>query len=158
LVDLLCISSRHYCAEKQTLLGQRLEEDAFCAWDLALAADDRCASHSNGNSKSLEGTLGFVVVVVTSDNIYVHCDSGTLGETLQTMRQHLGAQIAELLAVELQVGDAEGTVGQVDDSTSEGFVEGGVCVTETGETSGRLDGRLEGLVTCKHNVLLAAPP
>jgi hypothetical protein len=128
-------------------LGQRLEEDAFCAWDLALAADDGCASHSNCDSKSLEGTLGFVVVIVASDNIHVHCNAGALGETLQTMRQHLGAQVAELLTVELQVGDAEGTVGEVDDCTSEGFVEGSVCVTETGETSGRLDGRLKGLVT-----------
>jgi hypothetical protein len=99
-----------------------------------------------------------VVVIIASDNIHVHCHARTLGETLQTMRQHFGAQVAELLTVELQVGDAEGTVGQVDDSTSEGFVEGGVCVTETGETSGRLDGRLEGLVTCKHNVLLATLP
>jgi hypothetical protein len=94
-----------------------------------------------------------VVVVVTSDNIHVHGDAGTLGKTLQTVRQHLSAQVSNLLTTKLQVGDAEGTVGQVDDCTSEGFVEGGVCVAETGETSGRLDGRLEGLDTCKHNVL-----
>jgi hypothetical protein len=93
-----------------------------------------------------------VVVVVASDNINMHCDAGTLGETLQTVRDHLGAQVTKLLTVELQIGDTEGTVGEVDDCTSEGLVEGGVCVTETGKTSSRLDGGLEGLVTCKHNV------
>lgn len=93
-----------------------------------------------------------MVVVVTSNNINVHCDTRALGETLQTVRDHLSAQVTKLLTVKLQVGDAEGTVGEVDDCTSEGLVEGGVCVTETGETGGRLDGGLEGLVTCKHNV------
>jgi hypothetical protein len=75
-----------------------------------------------------------VVIVVTSDNVNVHCNARALGETLQTVRDHLGAQVTKLLTVELQVGDTEGTVGEVDDCTSEGLVEGGVCVTETGET------------------------
>jgi len=122
--------------EKQDLQGQCLEENALCAGDLAFAADDGCASHPDGDSKSLESTLSLVVVVVTSDNINVHCDAGALRETLQTVGQHLGAQVTNLFTAELQIRDAEGTVGEIDDCTSEGFVEGSVCVAETGETGG----------------------
>ena len=133
---------------------QCLEEDALCAGNLAFTADDRCASHPNGNSKSLESTLGLVVVVVASDNVNVHCDAGPLRETLETVGKHLGAQVANLLTAELQVGNTEGTVGKIDDCASEGFVKRSVCVAETGETGGRLDGGLESLATCEHNVLL----
>lgn len=133
----------------------RLEENTLCAWDFAFTADYRCASHSNSNSKSLEGTLGLVVVVVTSDNIDVHGNAGALGETLQTVGQHLGAEVANLLATQLQVADAERTVGQVDNCTGEGFVERSVCVTETGETGGRLEGGLVCLAFCEYMYSLA---
>jgi hypothetical protein len=93
-----------------------------------------------------------VVVVVTSDNIDMHGNAGALGETLQTVGQHLGAEVANLLATQLQVAYAERTVGQVDDCTGEGFVERGVCVPETGETSSRLEGGLVCLNSCKYNV------
>ena len=115
---------------------QCLEEDALCAGNLAFTADDRCASHPDGNSKSLESTLGLVVVVVTSDNVDMHGDARTLGETLQTVRQHLCAQVTNFFTAELQVADAEGAVGEVDDGTGEGFVERCVCISETGEAGG----------------------
>lgn len=123
----------------------RLEKNTLCARNFAFTADHRCAGHSDSNSKSLESTLGLVVVVVTSDNIDVHGHAGALGETLQTMGQHLSTEIANLLATQLQVANAERTVGQVDDCTGEGFVERSVCVAETGETGSRLEGGLEGL-------------
>lgn len=91
-----------------------------------------------------------MVVVVTSNDIDVHGDAGALRETLQTVGQHFGAKITNLLATQLQVADAEGTVGQVDDCAGEGFVKRSVCVAEASETGGRLEGGLEGLAVGKY--------
>lgn len=115
---------------------QYLEKNTLSARDFTLAANNRCAGHPDGNSKGLEGTLSLVVVIVTSDNVDVHGDTRALGETLQTVRQHLCAQVANFLTAELQVADTEGAVGEVDDGTGEGFVERCVCISETGEAGG----------------------
>lgn len=77
-----------------------------------------------------------MVVVVTSDDIDVHGDTGSLGEALQAVGQHLGAQVSNLLTTQLQVADTVRAVAEVDDGASEGLVEGCVGVAETGETGG----------------------
>ena len=70
------------------------------------------------------------MVVVTPDTINVHRNTGSLRETLQTMRQHLAAQITNLLPLETQVDDAEGSVREVDHGATERFVERRVGAAE----------------------------
>jgi len=71
-----------------------------------------------------------VIIPVRAPN--VQSDIRRLRETVQAMRDHLRAQIADLLAPEADVNHGPGARGEVDDSPREGFVEGGVAATEAG--------------------------
>lgn len=75
----------------------------------------------------------------------VHRNSGTLSEALQTVGNHLGAELAEPLSLQTEVDDAVGTVGNINDGAGQGLVERGVGVAETGETGGGTEGLVEGV-------------
>lgn len=94
-----------------------------------------------------------MVVVITTDAVDVHGDAGGLGEALQAVRHHLGAQLAEPLALEAQVDDAVGTVGEIDNGAGEGLVEGSVGGTEAGEAGGGAEGLGEGVAQSDAAVL-----
>lgn len=84
------------------------------------------------------------MVVVAADAVDVHGDAGGLGEALQAVRHHLGAQLAQPLSLEAELDDTVRSVGQVDDGAREGLVEGGVGVAEAGEAGGGAEGFGEG--------------
>lgn len=77
-----------------------LEQDALGTRNLVLLASNPGGSHSDSSSDGLEGTLGLVVVVLSSQHIDMHGNTGTLGETLQDVRYHFGRQITQLLPFE----------------------------------------------------------
>lgn len=52
-----------------------------------------------------------MVIVVPAKTIDVERDARSLREALEAVRQHLGAQVADLLALEAEVDDAKGPVG-----------------------------------------------
>lgn len=81
-----------------------------------------------------------MVVIVTVEAVDVECDAGTLGKALETMGDHLGAQLAEPLALKAKVDNTVGTVGKVDDGAGEGLVERSVGMSETGETGRGAEG------------------
>lgn len=85
-----------------------------------------------------------MVVVVAADAVNVHGDAGGLGEALEAVGHHLAAQLAEPLALEAELDDAVGAVGDVDDGAGEGLVEGRVGVAEAGDALGRAEGGGEG--------------
>lgn len=60
-------------------------------------------------------------------------DVRRLRETVQAMRDHLRAQITDLLAPETDVDHGPGARGEVDDGPREGFVEGSVAAAEAGD-------------------------
>jgi hypothetical protein len=86
-----------------------------------------------------------VVVVVTVEAVDVERNTGTLSKTLQAVRNHLGAERTEPLALQAEVNNAVGTVGKIDDSAREGLVERSVGVAETSETGGCTEGLGEGV-------------
>jgi hypothetical protein len=133
----------------KSLYAQR----ALGAGDLALLACHLARSHTDGHSERLEGALGPVVVVVAADAVDVHGEAGGLGEALQAVGHHLSAQLSEPLALQSEVDDAVRSVGEVDDSAGEGFVERSVGVPETGEASGRAEGLGEGVTESNAAVL-----
>ena len=69
----------------------------------------------------------------------------TLSEALKTVRNHLGAKLAEPLSLQTEVDDTVGTVGEIDNGAGEGLVERSVGVAETGETGGCTEGLGEGV-------------
>ena len=71
------------------------------------------------------------------------------------MRQHLAAQVADLLAPRAELDDGVGSVGEVDDGAGEGFVERAIGVAEAGEAGGRLEGGFEGLAADGQRLLRA---
>ena len=95
------------------------------------------------------------MIIRPPKHIDMHRHPGPLAETLQTMRHHLAAEIAELLALEPELGDAEGAVRQVDDGARERLIQRGVGVAETREPGGRAEGGLEGGAERDERVLCA---
>ena len=122
-----------------------LKQHALGARHLALAPNDRRASHPQRHGQSLERALGPVVVVVAAQAVDVHGDAGALREAVQAVRDHLAAEVADLLAAQAQLGDAEGAVREVDDGAREGFVERAVGGSEAREAGCGVEGGFEGL-------------
>jgi hypothetical protein len=118
--------SSHHPSSSSTSLKQH----TLRARHLALAPNDRRASHAQRHGQRLERALGPVVVVVAVQAVHVHGDAGALREAVQAVRDHLAAQVAELLAAQAQVADAVGAVGEVDDGAREGFVQRAVGGSE----------------------------
>lgn len=119
-------------------------QGAFGTGNLALLAGHARDSHLDGDGQGLEGALGAVVVVVAVEAVDVEGDAGALGEALEAVGDHLAAQLAEELALEANVDDAVGAVGEVDDGAREGLVEGSVGVAVAREAGGRAESLSEG--------------
>lgn len=86
-----------------------------------------------------------MVVVVTVKTVNMQRDTSTLGKALETMRDHLGAELAKPLSLQTEVNNTVGTVGKIDDRAREGLVKGSVGVAEPGETSGSAESLGEGI-------------
>lgn len=86
-----------------------------------------------------------MVVVVAVQAVHVHCDAGSLRKAVQAVRDHLAAQVADLLAAQAEVANAVGAVGEVDDGARERFVERAVGGAEAREAGGGVQGGFEGL-------------
>ena len=72
-------------------------------------------------------------------------DAGAVREAVQAVRDHLAAEVADLLAAQAQLGDAEGAVREVDDGAREGFVERAVGGSEAREAGCGVEGGFESL-------------
>lgn len=81
-----------------------------------------------------------MVVVLAAQAVDVKCNPRTLCEALQAVRDHLAAEIADLLALQAEIYDAVGPVRKVDDSATEGFVKRGIGVAESREPSHGVEG------------------
>lgn len=86
-----------------------------------------------------------MVVVVAAEDVDVHGDAGALGEALQAVRQHLAAQLADALAPQAELDDAEGPVRQVDDGARQRLVQRRVRAAEARQPARAVQRRLERL-------------
>ncbi|CDK29655.1 unnamed protein product [Kuraishia capsulata CBS 1993] len=78
-----------------------LEQHSLGAWDIIGAvARDRLL---DGNGQRLESTLRSVVIVETPQTVHVDRYSGSLSKRLYNVRNHLAAQITDLLSLETQL-------------------------------------------------------
>lgn len=84
-----------------------------------------------------------MVVVLAAQAVNVQRYAGGLGEGLEGVGDHLGAEVADALAAEAELDDGVGPVGDVDDGAGEGLVEGAVGVTEAGDADGGAEGGVE---------------
>lgn len=71
-------------------------------------------------------------------------DPRSLGEALHAVRDHLTAQVSNLLTLETELNDGVGPVREVDNGTGQGLVKRAVCGSEAGDANGRTEGFLEG--------------
>ena len=92
----------------------KLKQYALGTRHLPFPSHDGTRRHPRRHGQRLERTLRPVMIVITPDTINVHRNTGSLRETLQTMWNHLAAQVADFLSLETDVDDAEGAVGEVD--------------------------------------------
>jgi hypothetical protein len=86
-----------------------------------------------------------VVIVIAPNAINVHSDARSLCEAVQAVWDHFAAKVAEFLAAQVELGDAVGAVGKVDDGAREGFVERAVGGAEAGKACGCVERGFEGL-------------
>lgn len=122
-----------------------LEQHTLSARHLSLPSNNRRTRHPQRNRQRLERALRAVVVVVAVQAVHVHRHAGALREAVQAVRDHLAAQVADLLTAQAQVADAVGAVGEVYYGAREGFVERAVGGAEAGEAGGGVEGGFEGL-------------
>lgn len=87
-----------------------LEQNSLCTRNLSFPSNNRTARHPDANSQRLERTLRPVVIIVPPNTINVHRNTRALRKTLQTMWNHLAAQIANLFPLETEIYDAKGSV------------------------------------------------
>lgn len=62
------------------------------------------------NRQRLKRALRPMMIILAPHAIHMHRNRGALRKALQTMRQHLCAEISNLLTAQTQIYDAEGTV------------------------------------------------
>lgn len=84
-----------------------------------------------------------MMIVLAPQTIHMQRRPTRLGKTLQTMRNHLRAQIPNLLPSESQLRDAVRTIAQVDDGAGQRLVEGAVGGAEPSEAFGAGERGLE---------------
>lgn len=87
-------------------------------------------SNPNRNSQRLKRTLSPVVVIIAIRTPNMQRHARGLRKALQPMRDHLRAQVADLLAPEPDVDDRPRPAGEVEHRPREGFVEGRVAAPE----------------------------
>lgn len=73
-----------------------------------------------------------MMIIIPIDKPHMQRDIRRLRKTMQAMRDHLRAEVPDLLAPEAQVDDSPGAAAEVDYGPGEGFVEGGVAAAEAG--------------------------
>lgn len=71
-------------------------------------------------------------------------DPRRLGEALHAVRNHLAAQVSDLLALETELNDGIGPVREVDNSAGQGLVKRAVGGPEAGNANRRTEGFLKG--------------
>ena len=102
-----------------------------------------CRRMPDSNRQRFERTLRPMVIVVSSDAINMQrCPTG-LGKALEAVRNHLCAQITNLLPLQPQIRNTVWAVAQVDNGAGQGLVEGCVCMAEARQACRALQGVLE---------------
>ena len=99
-----------------------LEQHTLSARHFTLAPNNRCASHPQRHGQSLERALGPVVVVVAAQAVDVHGDAGALREAVQAVRDHLAAEVADLLALYAEIRKAIRPCADVNDRARKSLV------------------------------------
>lgn len=81
-----------------------------------------------------------MVVVVTAQAVDVQGDASGLSKALQAVGDHLGAELAQHLALETQVDNGVGAVGQIDDGARESLIQRSVGIAEAGDAGQGAEG------------------
>lgn len=84
-----------------------------------------------------------MMIVLPPQTIHMQRRPARLRKALQTVRNHLRAQVPDLLPPESQLRDAVRAVRQIDDRAGERFVEGAVGGAEPSEALGAGERRFE---------------
>ena len=85
-----------------------------------------------------------MMIIISSQAIYMQRDPRRLRKALHAMRYHLAAQISNLLPLEPQINHTEGAEGDIDYSSGERFVERAIGGSEAGDSYGGAEGGCEG--------------
>lgn len=114
--------SLHFCSIFINPVRSLHTQSPLSTGNLTLPTRNTTRSLPYRNRKRLKSTLSAVVIIVTPQAVHMERDSCRLGKTLQTMGDHLAAEVANLLALQTEVDHAIRSIGQVDNRAAEGLV------------------------------------
>jgi len=85
-----------------------------------------------------------MVVIAPPQYVHMQRHACRLAEALQPMVDHLSTESADLLILETEFADEEGTIGKVNDGSGKGLIERGMAGAEASKASPRAESRGEG--------------
>lgn len=94
-----------------------------------------------------------MMIIIPFQHIHMQCHAGSLCPASQPMMDHLRIEIAHHRALEAEIAHEEGARGDIEHSAGEGFVKGGVGVTEAGEAGAGTERSGEGSAKSEEGVL-----
>src|SRR5215469_7771577 len=97
-------------------------QNTLGARNFSLLARNSARRHLNRHRQRLKCTFSFVMIILPANIINMQCHASALGKALQAVWNHLSAEIADLFSFQGHVDDGVWTIGEVNDSTGEGFV------------------------------------
>jgi hypothetical protein len=92
------------------------------------------------------------MIILAPYAVNMHCHSTIHGKAVKYMWDHLCAQVTNLLSLESQFNDCVWTVGEVDYSTRQSFVERCIRMTESLETVCATKGFFKGSSNCYEDI------
>lgn len=90
-------------------------------------------SRPNSNSQRLKRALRPVMVIVAVGAANVKGNTSRLRKALQTVRNHLRAEVADLFAFEANVDDCPWPARKINDCPRESLVQRGIAAAESRE-------------------------
>jgi hypothetical protein len=120
-------------------------KNTFCTNDLSLLTGHSLDGLPHRDGQGLERGLSAVVVVVALQHVDVQGHAGGLAEAMQTVRDHLGGQRADLGVLEAELAHEVRSRRDVDHGTRDRLVERRVRVAEPSQALAVAEGAGEGL-------------
>lgn len=111
----------------------RLKQNPFCRRNFALSPFDSRTRHPYSQRQRFKRALCSMMIVIPSYTIDVDRETTRLRKTLQAMRHHFRAPLADLFPLQAEFRHAERSVRYVDHGPGQRFVQRCVSVSEPRE-------------------------
>lgn len=128
-----------------SVLFRILIQHTFCTRNFPFSSCNRTGRHSQGHSKSFKCAFRPVVIIIPPQAIDMHRNTRMQRKAFQAMRQHLTAQISNLLPLCPEINNRVWSITQIHHRSRQSLVQWGIGISKSCQAGGRLQSRFEGL-------------